>query len=72
MERFSTIKKLIVSPALVITLTTGSAMASPGQHFAGAAHHSAQIGHSEKSRDAARQGEDTTTTVVGKVVNLPA
>ncbi|WP_299085904.1 hypothetical protein [uncultured Ruegeria sp.] len=72
MERFSKIKRIIVAPALVITLTAGSAMAGPGQHFASAAQNNQQIGQSEISHDAARQGEDTATTVVGKVVNLIA
>ncbi|CUK10495.1 hypothetical protein RUE5091_03320 [Ruegeria denitrificans] len=36
MERFDTLKKLIVAPALEIALTAGSAMAGPRHHFGGA------------------------------------
>ncbi|WP_170347520.1 hypothetical protein [Ruegeria atlantica] len=39
MKRFNTITKLIATPALVIALTAGSAMAGPGHHF-GSGHQS--------------------------------
>ena len=71
MERFSTLTKRIVAPALVIALTAGSAMAGPGHHAA-TAHHDAKISHSETSSATAHEATDMTTTVTGKIVNLIA
>lgn len=44
MKRFNTITKLIVTPALVIALSAGAAMAKPGHHSL-SAHHSAAAAH---------------------------
>ncbi|EEE35661.1 hypothetical protein RKLH11_3261 [Rhodobacteraceae bacterium KLH11] len=69
MQRFNAIKNLIVAPALVIALTAGSALAGPGQHFGGAAHHGAKIGRPEMSLNLARQTPDIRTHATGKIAN---
>ncbi|NOD77579.1 MULTISPECIES: hypothetical protein [unclassified Ruegeria] len=71
MERFSTLTKRAIAPALMIALTAGSALARPG-HYAAAAHHGAKISHSETARGTAHEATDMTTTVTGKIVNLIA
>ncbi|EEE35838.1 hypothetical protein RKLH11_3439 [Rhodobacteraceae bacterium KLH11] len=67
MQRFNTLKNLIVAPALIIALSAGAAMAGPGQHFGGTAHRTAEIGHTEMSKGAAPHAADITVT--GKIVN---
>ncbi|AXT27660.1 hypothetical protein D1823_14455 [Ruegeria sp. AD91A] len=69
MQRFNTVQKLIVAPALVIALAAGSAMARPRQHFGGADHHRAQVGQSEMSQNTAHQVADVSTTVTGETVS---
>ncbi|MEO1108960.1 MAG: hypothetical protein AAFX90_13670 [Pseudomonadota bacterium] len=69
MERFNTLKNLIVAPALVIALTTGSALAGPGQHFGSAVHHGTKIDRPAMTRNVAVQTPDIRTTVTGKIAN---
>jgi len=67
MERFNIITKLIATPALVIALTAGAAMAGPLQHVGGNAHRGADFGQSEMTGGAAPLAGDITVT--GKIVN---
>ncbi|AHD10060.1 hypothetical protein [Phaeobacter gallaeciensis] len=69
MQRFNTIKNLIVAPALVIALTAGSVMAGPGQHSGGTAHHGVKIGRPEMPRTTARQAAHIGTTVAGEMAS---
>lgn len=69
MQRFNTITKLIATPALVIALSAGAAMAGPLQHIGGNAHKKIQIGQSEMSRNVVGQTADAPTTKISPLTD---
>ena len=65
MDRFNTVKKLIIAPALVIVLAAGSAMAGPRHQIGGDRFGSAMSEHVASRPDAKRATEHKINRIAG-------